>query len=88
MLCKVRGNILTFPARKRLDPFSRDRGQSPESDIHPGQLASHNKSRVRYGRDNIFERDGVSRRQAKRDRARDRHYGQSAGRLGKHVLHY
>lgn len=81
------GPTLTLTARSRHGQSHRHRDQTPESDTHSAHLASGIRIQGR-GRDNKEGRHGMSRRQAKRERARAQPSGQTAGRLGKHVLHY
>lgn len=74
-------NTLTLPAR-------RYRAPSPESRTAPAHPPEHREPYTRTTRNNRDQRNGLSRREAKKAAHGDRHPGQTVGRLGKHVLHY
>lgn len=81
-----KSSLLTSLERKHRSPSRDTRGQSPDS-ARSVQSTENIKPRSR-GKSNTYTRDGVSRRQAKRDRARNPSPPTTIGHLGKHKLHY
>jgi hypothetical protein len=77
-------DILTCPGRKHRSPSPGPPDRSPEF-ARSGWSMEDIKPRSR-GKTNSYDRNGVSRRQAKRDRARS--HPPPIGHLGKHKLHY
>ncbi|KAJ4989450.1 hypothetical protein SVAN01_04985 [Stagonosporopsis vannaccii] len=74
-------------AHQRGATSSTPQATSPDPEILSPHITTDKKSRTR-GHSNKFERDGRSRRQAKRDAEQGRSPRKIAGKLGTHMLHY